>query len=88
VLERAGLMLEREEEVAVTWRAASLDEWWTIMLDTSRLASLLAARLDEADLARVRAVAEEQLIPFVEANGKLAVPGVARVALARRADAA
>lgn len=85
VLERAGLALESEEEVVVTWRAASLDEWWAITLDTSRLASLLAARLDEANLAHVRAVAEEQLAPFVEADGTLAVPGVARVALARRA---
>lgn len=84
VLEGAGLALESEEEVSVTWRAGSLDEWWTVTLGTSRLASQLVARLDETEAARVRDAAEEQLAPFVEPDGALAVPGVARVALARR----
>lgn len=83
VLEHAGLDVELEEEVPVTWRARSLDEWWAVTLDTSRLASQLVERLDEAEITRVRAAAAEQLAPFVDGDGALAVPGVARVALAR-----
>lgn len=82
VLEQAGLEVQHEEEVAVTWRAASLDEWWAVALDTSRMLSLLVARLDVADVDRIRRASEKRLEPFLAEDGSLAVPGVARVALA------
>jgi hypothetical protein len=75
-------VLRHEEEVDVTWRAASLDEWWAVALDTSRMLSLLVARLDPSDADRVRRASEERLAPFLDRDGGLAVPGVARVALA------
>ncbi|MGL6280133.1 MAG: class I SAM-dependent methyltransferase, partial [Gaiella sp.] len=84
VLELGGLAVTLEAEVDVVWRAASLDEWWAISLDTSRLVGRLAEEVDAATLARVRASAQERLAPFVVADGSLAVPGVARVALAER----
>ena len=84
VLERAGLRVDVEEEVSVTWLAASLDDWWQIALDTSRALSTLAERLSEAELAAVRAGAAAQLSAYVSDDGALAVPGVARVALAGR----
>jgi SAM-dependent methyltransferase len=82
-LEAGGLRVEREEEVAVTWRASSLDEWWGTSLDTSRLLGQLVEQLDVATIARLRADAEERLGEYVAAGGAVAVPGVARVALAR-----
>ncbi len=82
VLEQAGLEVQHEEEVAVTWRATSLDEWWSITLDTSRMLSLLVQRLAVADIARVRQASSERLAPYLADDGSLTVPGVARVALA------
>lgn len=84
VLEDGGLQVEVEEEIEVSWQAASLDEWWEVALDTSRMLGLLVERLSPADVARVRDDAEEQLVSYVDPSGSLAVPGVARVALARR----
>lgn len=84
VLEGAGLTVELEDEVDVTWVAASLDEWWAITLDTSRGLATLAERLTSDALATVRTRAEERLADFVAPDGSLAVPGVARVSLARR----
>lgn len=81
ILERAGLSVETEAEVELTWRAESLDAWWEIVLDTSRALSLLVERLSIDELARVRQGAEERLASYVDPNGSLAVPGVARVAL-------
>lgn len=82
VVEQAGLTVRHEEEVDVIWRAASLDEWWAVALDTSRMLSVLVARLDGADVDRIRQASEERLEPFLADDGSLAVPGVARVALA------
>jgi SAM-dependent methyltransferase len=83
LLEDARLRVEVEQEVEVTWRAASLDEWWEVTLDTSRMLSLLAARLTPDEIAAVRGGAEERLAAYVGTDGALAVPGVTRVALAR-----
>jgi SAM-dependent methyltransferase len=84
LLEGAGLEVHVEEEVSVTWRAGSLDEWWDVALDTSRSLAVLVTQLSSADVARVRAGAEERLAPFVDDEGAVAVPGVARVVLAVR----
>jgi hypothetical protein len=85
VLEQAGLVVRHEEEVPVTWLARSLDEWWEIALDTSRMLSLLVARLDPGDVERVRRASVERLAPFLDGDGGLTVPGVARVAVATSA---
>lgn len=84
VLRQGGFATAHEEEVDVTWRAASLDEWWEISLDTSRTLSELARRLDATDVERLRDAAHESLEAFVAEDGTLAVPGAARVALAVR----
>lgn len=86
LLEDAGLDVRLEHEVAVLWRAASLDEWWEIARDTSRMLALLVERLSGDEVERVLAGAGELLAPYTDASGALAVPGVARVALAVRPD--
>lgn len=83
LLEAARLRVEVEQEVEVTWRAASLDEWWEVTLDTSRMLSLLVARLAPDEIAAVRGGAEERLAAYARADGSIAVPGVTRVVLAR-----
>jgi hypothetical protein len=80
----AGLSLAALEDVSVTWHATSLDEWWETTRDTSRALHLLEARLTVEQLAAVRQRAEERLRCYAGADGTLAVPGLARVALASR----
>ena len=84
LLERAGLTNVEIEDVPVRWRAASLDEWWGTVRDMSpTMASQLAALTGEQAEA-IRLGAERRLAPHVRADGSLAVPGLARAALASR----
>lgn len=84
VLEGGGLLVETIEDVPLTWRATSLGEWWEVVRDMSRTLVQILQHVtpDEADA--VRADAERRLERYVHSDGSLAVPGLARVALARR----
>jgi hypothetical protein len=55
-----------------------------VVQDTSRMLSQLVERLTPEQAAAVRAGAERRLERFVGDDGTLAVPGLARVALAVR----
>lgn len=81
---KAGLTQIHEEEVAITWRVESLDQWWECSLDLSRNLQSLVSRLDETEIAEVRDRAKELLAEFVDGDGSVHVPGVARVLLGRR----
>lgn len=80
----AGLRVERLEDVALTWHASSLDEWWESSLDLSRMLAALVERVQPAEAAAVRAGAEERLSGYVTDDGALAVPALARALLATR----
>jgi len=54
--------------------------------DTSRMLSTLLERLSADEAEAVRDGAERRLAAWIGANGSVAVPGVARVALAARPD--
>ncbi len=82
VLTDAGLDVRLVEDVPLTWGAPSIDEWWEISTDMSRMLSLLRERLTPDELTRVRAEAERRLERYVQADGALVVPGLARVVLA------
>ncbi|MDH4346040.1 MAG: methyltransferase domain-containing protein [Thermoleophilia bacterium] len=84
LVEEAGLRVDVLEDAEVTWRAASLDEWWAIAQDTSQLVRTLAARLGEAGLATLREHAAGGLRAHARPDGSLVVPGKARVVLAGR----
>ena len=86
VLRSAGLTVETVEEVQLVWRSQSLDEWWDAVKDTSRMLSTLLERLSPEEAKAVREGAERRLGAWVGADGSVAVPGVARVALAARPD--
>lgn len=83
-LERGGLHVEAVEDVAMTWEAPSVGDWWSISRDMSRMLALLAERLTPDELAAVRERAEELLAGYIQPDGTLAVPSLARVALATR----
>jgi SAM-dependent methyltransferase len=84
LLTAAGLSVGMVEDVSIVWRSPSLDEWWEAVRDTSRMLSTLLARLSPADARAVRVGAERRLAGWVASDGSVAVPGVARVALAAR----
>lgn len=86
VLRSAGLTVETIEELRLVWRSPSLDEWWDAVKDTSRMLSTLLERLSPEEAEAVREGAERRLGAWVGADGSVAVPGVARVALAARPD--
>lgn len=83
LLERAGLEVDVVEDVPLTWRAPTLRDWWDVARDTSRSLALILGRITPAEAEAVRAGAERKLERYVEPDGTLAVPGLARVALAR-----
>ena len=84
LLEESGFRVETVEDVPLTWRAPSLEAWWEITRDMSRMLSLLLQRLtaDEADA--VRRGAARRLERYLQPDGSLAVPSLARVGLAVR----
>lgn len=84
VLAPAGLELAVVEDVPLAWHAASLDEWWQVACDTSRMLSTLLDRIGPDDARAVREGAERRLARWIEPDGSLVVPGLARVALASR----
>lgn len=85
--EVAGLERLHEEEVGITWRATSLDEWWASTLDLSRTLATLVGRLSSAEIEAVRVGALELLRDYVASDGSMRVPGVARVLLGWRTAA-
>ncbi len=82
--EAAGLERLHEEEVEITWQARSLDEWWASNLDLSRTLAMLVGKLTSAEIEAVREGALELLREYVDGDGSMHVPGVARVLLGRR----
>ena len=82
VLSGAGLSVQAIEDVPLMWHASSVDEWWEISTDMSRLLALLRAQLTDDQLADVRQAAERRLARYLGPDGTLAVPSLARVAVA------
>ena len=83
VITSGGLELETVEDVPVAWVAESLDEWWETTCDTSRMLTTLLSTLTARDAVAVRRSAERHLAEYVRPDGSVAVPGLARVVLAR-----
>lgn len=84
LLEGAGLAVESVEDVPLTWRAASLEAWWDITRDMSRMLALLLQHLTQEEAEAVRRGAERRLERYVQPDGSLAVPSLTRVGLAVR----
>jgi SAM-dependent methyltransferase len=83
LVEDAGLDLLAQEDVELTWRYRSFDEYWETTLDlSSTLASAIAA-LAVDGIHDLREEARGAFEPYVEA-GELVFPGLSRVTLARR----
>jgi SAM-dependent methyltransferase len=86
LLEGAGLYVTSVEDVQITWKASSLDEWWETTLDTSRMLTQVVAAATPAQIEAIRAESAERLARYVAPDGSVAVPGVSRIALAELPD--
>jgi ubiquinone/menaquinone biosynthesis C-methylase UbiE len=86
LLERAGLAVETVEDVSITWHAPSLEAWWDVARDTSRMLTVILEQASDGEASAMRARAERRLGRYLEPDGSLAVPGLARVTLARRPE--
>jgi SAM-dependent methyltransferase len=83
LISAAGLRPEVEEELAVEWRYDSLEAWWDVTTDLSRATAAMLKGLAPGEREAVRTGAEERLAGYVADDGSVAIPGVARVVLAR-----
>jgi SAM-dependent methyltransferase len=83
LISAAGLRLEHEEELTVEWRYDSLEAWWDVTTDLSRSTAMLLKGLTPGEREAVKSGAEERLAAYVADDGSVAIPGVARVVLAR-----
>jgi SAM-dependent methyltransferase len=79
----AGLTVESEECVLVSWRYASFDAFWDTACRVSRILAGALVRLAPSQKAAVRARLAELFEPFASADG-LVLPGAAHLLLARR----
>lgn len=70
------------EDVPVTWRHESLDDYWAVTTDLSFLLTSAAESLPSEVLEQVRSRTSEALTPYADAKGRLAVPGLCRSVLA------
>lgn len=80
----AGLHVAALEDVPVVWRHPSLADWWETTLDVSRMVTRTVQRLSGDALTLLRDRAEARLAAYLAPDGSLAVPGLARVLLARK----
>ena len=83
MLRGGGLEVEVVEDVPSHVARGSLDEWWETVVRHVADARQVLERVRRRDGARIRAGAERRL-GATSADGSLAVPGLARVALAVR----
>jgi ubiquinone/menaquinone biosynthesis C-methylase UbiE len=69
LLEDAGFQAERVEEVAMTWRFDSVDDYWRFVLDVAGALAMVIRSLPADRQEAVRQRVERDLEPFATANG-------------------
>jgi SAM-dependent methyltransferase len=80
----AGFEPPEIDDVPVTMRYESFDDYWTITSDLSMTLRNALERLSDDDAAAVRKRVESMLSAYADEDGRLAVPGLARVVATRR----
>ena len=73
------------EDVALTWRYASFDEYWVTSRDLSFTLTTMLLTLDESDTERLRELTQQALASYTGADGSITIPGLTRNVLARKA---
>jgi SAM-dependent methyltransferase len=83
LFDESGLEHPLVDEVPITQRYASFDEFWDVTQDLAMSLRNALAALREEQAAELRRVVEERLARYVDEEG-LAIPGLARVFTSRR----
>ena len=81
-MENAGFVEPRVERVAMPFRFADVDEWWTHVTQTSVRIGLADEQLDYATRSDVLADLERAAEPFEQVDGTLIIPAATWVATA------
>ncbi len=84
--ERTGFVAPNIENVVLTWRYASFDEYWDTSRDLSFNLKTTLLTLGEKDVHRLRTSTEQALAPYTGDDGALTIPGLTRNVLARKAE--
>ena len=85
LVEAAGFASHEIEDVVVTWRYESFDEYWETSRDLSFSLATTLLTLGKPDAERLRELTEQALGSFTAADGTLTIPGLTRNVLARKA---
>ncbi len=78
----AGFEEPRIDDVALTWRHESFDDFWAVTADLSFMLTSALGTLDPDTLAEVRRRTAAALAPYADDEGRLAIPGLCRNVLA------
>jgi ubiquinone/menaquinone biosynthesis C-methylase UbiE len=81
LLDAAGFEVRRMEDVALTWRFESADDYWNFLTDLAGALAITIAALSADDQRGVRTRLEEAVEPY-RADGGYEFPGVAQNTLA------
>jgi SAM-dependent methyltransferase len=80
----AGFSEPQIEDVPVTWEHESFDEYWDVTSDLSFMLQTALGTLEPDTIDEVRSRTAESLLPYMDAGGRLAIPGLTRNVLARK----
>ena len=78
----AGFAPPEIEDVVVTWRYPSFDDYWATSSDLSSNLKATLLTLSEEDAGRLRETTQQALEPFTGGDGTLTMPGLTRNVLA------
>ncbi len=84
LVERAGFASPQIEDVVVTWRYDSFDEYWATSRDLSFSHTTTLGAISEGDATRLHELTQQALAPYTGDGGSLAIPGLTRNVLARK----
>jgi SAM-dependent methyltransferase len=84
LIQAPGFARPEIENVPLTWHHASFAEYWSVTADLSFLLTTALATLDPDAIEQVQRRAAENLQPYTDSSGRLAIPGLSRNVLARK----
>jgi SAM-dependent methyltransferase len=80
----AGFSSPQIEDIVVSWRYGSFDEYWAMSRDLSFNLKTTLLALDKHDAGRLYELTERTLAPYAADDGALSIPGLTRNVLARK----
>jgi SAM-dependent methyltransferase len=84
LVERAGFASLQIEDVVVTWRYDSFDEYWVTSRDLSFSLMTTLGTIGEHNAVRLYELTQQALAPYTGDDGSLTIPGLTRNVLARK----